>query len=89
MVNQSVANVGMEREQVQAVGRVFRSSASCLWPRRTLTATNLNKTACFGTTCCLVRRTDSRSGVPAGSRTSEWIPSTDPLAKELRGASSD
>ena len=60
VVNQSVANVGMEREQVQAAGLgVPVVGVVPLATKDVLTATNLNKMGVLLTTRCSVRRTST------------------------------
>ena len=93
VVNQSVANVGMEREQVQAAGLgVPVVGVVPLATKDVLTATNLNKMGVLLDHPLLgPAYLDLVQACLPGRDLQQWDPSTDPLAKELglSGASSD
>ncbi|NDH18043.1 MAG: hypothetical protein EBY51_01450, partial [Actinobacteria bacterium] len=93
VVNQSVANVGMEREQVQAAGLgVPVVGVVPLATKDVLTATNLNKMGVLLDHPLLgPAYLDLVQACLPGRDLQQRIPSSDPLAKELglSGASSD
>lgn len=93
VVNQSVANVGMEREQVQAAGLgVPVVGVVPLATKDVLTATNLNKMGVLLDHPLLgPAYLDLVQACLPGRDLQQWDPSTDPLAKELglSGASAD
>ncbi len=93
VVNQSVANVGMEREQVQAAGLgVPVVGVVPLATKDVLTATNLNKMGVLLDHPLLgPAYLDLVQACLPGRDLQQWDASTDPRAKELglSGASSD